>query len=71
MDRIHPKEPPRLIAAQTPTPVIDAKNLARQLGVARLLVKRDDLTGFELSGNKIRKLEYIVADALAAGQIRW
>lgn len=67
MDRIHPKEPPRQIAAQIPTPVLEARNLARQLGIGRLLVKRDDLTGLELSGNKIRKLEYIVADALAAG----
>jgi D-cysteine desulfhydrase len=42
-------------------------NLARQFGIGRLMVKRDDLTGFELSGNKVRKLEYVVADALATG----
>lgn len=67
MDRIHPKEPPRLSLAQLSTPVVEMKNLARQSGVQRLLVKRDDLTGFELSGNKIRKLEYIIADALSRG----
>src|SRR5438034_3762028 len=30
-------------------------------------MKRDDLTGLEVSGNKVRKLEYVVADALANG----
>jgi len=64
---MHPAEPKRLVLAQLPTPVVELKNLARQLGIPRLLVKRDDLTGLELSGNKIRKLEYIVADALTKG----
>lgn len=65
--RIHPKEPPRLGLAQLPTPVMELKNLAARLGIPRLVVKRDDLTGFEFSGNKIRKLEYIIADAIASG----
>jgi D-cysteine desulfhydrase len=64
---MHPAEPKRLELAQLPTPVVELKNLTRRLGVGRVLVKRDDLTGLELSGNKIRKLEYIVADALASG----
>jgi D-cysteine desulfhydrase len=62
-----PTEPPRLELANLPTPVIELKNLARDLGVPRILMKRDDLTGLETSGNKIRKLEYVVADALASG----
>lgn len=62
---IHAAEPPRLLLAQLPTPIVELKNLARQLGVQRILMKRDDLTGLELSGNKIRKLEYVVADAVA------
>lgn len=62
--RIHPKEPARHPLAQLPTPVVELRNLARRLNLPRLLMKRDDLTGFELSGNKVRKLEYIVADAL-------
>jgi D-cysteine desulfhydrase len=41
--------------------------LGDQLG-APLWLKRDDLTGLEVSGNKIRKLEYIVAAARAAGE---
>lgn len=62
---MHPAEPRRIALAQLPTPLVELKNLARHLGVPRLLVKRDDLTGLELSGNKVRKLEYVVADALA------
>jgi D-cysteine desulfhydrase len=65
--RLHPKEPARLKLARIPTPVVELKNVARQIGIQRLLVKRDDQTGFELSGNKIRKLEYILADAVASG----
>src|SRR6478736_4072437 len=64
---MHPKEPPRLRLAQLPTPIVELKNLARQLGVEQILIKRDDLTGLELSGNKVRKLEYLVADAIAQG----
>lgn len=64
---MHPAEPQRLRLAQLPTPVVELKHLARHLSVPRILAKRDDLTGFELSGNKVRKLEYIVSDALASG----
>src|SRR3954465_11285762 len=62
---MHPKEPPRLRLAQLPTPVVELKHLAAELGVPRVLMKRDDLTGLEFTGNKIRKLEYLVADAVA------
>src|SRR5439155_22110935 len=64
---MHPKEPPRLRLAQLPTPVVELKNLARELDVPRILMKRDDLTGLEVSGNKVRKLEYLLADAIAQG----
>src|SRR5512133_3921364 len=64
---MHPNEPKRLDLAQLPTPVTELQNLAKKLGLSGLLMKRDDLTGLELSGNKIRKLEYLVADAIAAG----
>src|SRR5688500_6086782 len=64
---MHAKEPPRLPLANLPTPVVELTNLARQLGVPRVLLKRDDLTGLEASGNKIRKLEYILADAVSNG----
>ena len=64
---MHPKEPPRLSLANLPTPVAELRNLAAHLGVPRVLMKRDDLTGLETTGNKVRKLEYVVADALAKG----
>ncbi len=56
--------PERLSLARLPTPVQRMDRLSEELGV-NLLVKRDDLTGMELSGNKIRKLEFVLADALA------
>ena len=56
----------RLVLAQLPTPLEEAPRLSEALGV-RLLVKRDDLTGLALGGNKARKLEHLVADARARG----
>lgn len=64
---MHPHEPPRIELARLPTPLAELHRLAGHAGVERLLLKRDDLTGFETSGNKIRKLEYLVADAMAQG----
>ena len=64
---MHSKEPPRLELAHLPTPVVELKNLAAELGVPRFLMKRDDLTGLETTGNKVRKLDYVVADAVARG----
>lgn len=58
--------PERVRRARLPTPVEPALRLSQKLGV-ELLVKRDDLTGSPLSGNKIRKLEFLLADALAQG----
>lgn len=59
---MHPREPARLPLAQLPTPLVDAARLS-----PGLLIKRDDLTGVELTGNKIRKLEYLIADARRTG----
>ena len=60
---------PRVHLAPLPTPLDDAPRLARALGGdrggPRLLVKRDDLTGLALGGNKVRKLEYHLGEALA------
>ncbi len=61
------KQPDRLRLAALPTPLVKLERLARELGGADLWIKRDDLTGLELSGNKVRKLEYIAAEALAEG----
>src|SRR6202161_516071 len=50
-----------------PTPLEFAPNLTRALGGPEVWLKRDDLTGLAAGGNKTRKLEYLVADALAQG----
>ncbi len=59
-------EPNRISLANLPTPLVRLDRLSRELD-AEIWLKRDDLTGLELSGNKVRKLEYVVADALAEG----
>ena len=58
--------PPRIHLANTPTPLQKMERLSRQAGV-EIFFKRDDFTGSELSGNKVRKLEFLLADALARG----
>ena len=49
------------------TPIEPLPNLSRALGGPNLYVKRDDLLGLAAGGNKTRKLEFLVADALANG----
>jgi 1-aminocyclopropane-1-carboxylate deaminase/D-cysteine desulfhydrase-like pyridoxal-dependent ACC family enzyme len=57
--------PARFPLAVLPTPLVRARHLERTLGSAPIYVKRDDLAGFGFAGNKARKLEFIIADALA------
>ena len=52
--------------ANLPTKIFKAERLSAELGI-NLYIKRDDQTGSELSGNKIRKLEYVLQDALDNG----
>ena len=54
---------PRVSLANLPTPVVELPRLSEFLG-RRLWIKRDDLTGLALGGNKIRKLEFLCADAI-------
>ena len=62
---------PRVPLAVLPTPLVEAARFREALGgpsrCPRILIKRDDLTALGLGGNKARKLEYLVADARAAG----
>jgi len=62
---------PRYPLATLPTPITDAVRLRAALGgpskCPRILIKRDDLTALGLGGNKARKLEFLIADALAQG----
>jgi D-cysteine desulfhydrase len=56
--------PDRIPIALTPTPVEPLPHLSLRHGLD-LLVKRDDLTGAPLTGNKVRKLEFLLAEAKA------
>jgi len=56
--------PPRIDLARLPTPLQPLRRMGRRLGI-ELYLKRDDLTGAALSGNKIRKLEFVLAEALS------
>jgi len=58
---------PRFRLAQLPTPIEELENLTRELGGPELLIKRDDQTGLAFGGNKTRKLEFLVGQALAEG----
>ena len=56
---------PRISLTHLPTPLDEAPRLAARLGLRKLLIKRDDCTTLAGGGNKARKLEYLMADALA------
>ncbi len=62
---------PRVALATLPTPLHELRRLRDALGgperSPRILLKRDDLTGLAGGGNKARKLEFLVADALRGG----
>lgn len=58
---------PRTGLAQLPTPIHRLANFGARIGLPELWIKRDDLTGLEGGGNKTRKLEFIVGDALRTG----
>lgn len=62
-----PPIPPHLNLALKPTPLQALDRLSQQLGGPRIWVKRDDMTGSVLSGNKVRKLDFLVAAALEQG----
>src|SRR5512136_1660084 len=57
----------RLSLGHLPTPVHALPRLTDKLGGPQLFVKRDDQTGLATGGNKTRKLEFLLADALARG----
>jgi D-cysteine desulfhydrase len=58
---------PHIALTMLPTPLDAAPDFAQQLGIGSLAIKRDDLTSPIYGGNKVRKLEYLLADALARG----
>lgn len=58
---------PQVPLGTLPTPLVDAPRLGDAIGVGRLLVKRDDLTGLAFGGNKVRQLAFFLGAAVAAG----
>ena len=58
---------PRLHFAHLPTPFEPLTNLTNELGGPNLYIKRDDQTGLATGGNKTRKLEFLMADAVEQG----
>ncbi|MDR3439985.1 pyridoxal-phosphate dependent enzyme, partial [Telmatospirillum sp.] len=58
---------PRVKICHAPTPLEFMPNLTKLLGGPRLWIKRDDCTGLATGGNKNRKLEFLVGEALAEG----
>ena len=56
----------RVSLAILPTPIQKLENISRILGT-NVWIKRDDMTGIGLGGNKVRKLEFLLADAKAKG----
>ena len=59
--------PPRLNLATLPTPLVKLSRFSERLGGVNLWIKRDEMTGVEVSGNKIRKLEFCIAEAQRQG----
>ena len=58
---------PRVALGTLPTPIQDAPRLAAAIGLGRLFIKRDDLTGLAFGGNKVRQMEFFLGAAQAAG----
>ena len=58
---------PRVRFAHLPTPIEAMPRLSNLLAGPRLFVKRDDQTGLGMGGNKARKLEFVLGEALVAG----
>jgi D-cysteine desulfhydrase len=64
---MEPKYPQHVSIAHLPTPIEPLDRLSKHLGGPKIIIKRDDLTGLATGGNKTRKLEFLVAEALAKG----
>ncbi|TIP78659.1 MAG: pyridoxal-phosphate dependent enzyme, partial [Mesorhizobium sp.] len=58
---------PRLHIVHLPTPLEPLDRLSAALKGPRIWIKRDDCTGLATGGNKARKLEFLMADAIQRG----
>ena len=61
-----PRNLPHVALGVYPTPLYKLENISAKYG-RNIWVKRDDLCGVALGGNKVRKLEYLLAEAKAEG----
>ena len=59
---------PKAELALNPTPLHPLKRMQDKLGCGPLFIKRDDLNGIGIGGNKVRNLEYLLGDAAAQGK---
>lgn len=64
---MEPNYPQHVSIAHLPTPIERLDRLSKHLGGPQIFIKRDDLTGLATGGNKTRKLEFLVAEAIAKG----
>lgn len=60
-------KPSKLSLANLPTPIMVPEGLSYSRAHTKLYIKRDDFTGFEMSGNKVRKLEYALKQGIESG----
>src|SRR5690242_21853469 len=58
---------PRVGLAQLPTPLEPMRRLTAHLGGPRLWVKREDASGLTFGGNKLRKLDFVLHQAISGG----
>jgi D-cysteine desulfhydrase len=58
---------PHVSLGEFPTPVERLERLGRAIGIKHLYIKRDDISGRPFGGNKVRKLEFLLGDALSRG----
>ena len=54
----------RIKLGHFPTPIEHLKNITKYLGGPNIFIKRDDCTGLATGGNKTRKLEFLIPDAI-------
>ena len=54
----------RIKLGHFPTPIEHLKNMSKYLGGPNIFIKRDDCTGLATGGNKTRKLEFLMPDAI-------
>ena len=68
MEKSTEKHIPKIVLGCYPTPLQELENASRYLGAGRkLYIKRDDLIGIGFGGNKVRKMEYLLAQAREEG----